>query len=175
MTISPSRKTKQRNGWSVSLPCGGKEDHTLIDHIVISPVYFDTFQVLDMQLPLNKQLMLKIPPVFGLAHVQVDPSARIIYHHVIFRGMLLSVASSRHRRELSTFLYRSALDLVERWETKNRGCPIDFQAAFLMLSRLPSVSEQELYWDLNFFSVLEYANKRLKSWMAADLFDYDFS
>jgi hypothetical protein len=118
------------------LVCHAKENHTLI---VLLPVCFDTFQVLDMQLPLDKQLMLKIPPLFGLAHVQVDPSALIIYHHVIFRGMLLSVASSRHRRELSTFLYRSAVGLVELWETKNRGCLIDLQAAFLMVSRLPSV------------------------------------
>ncbi|KAL3449765.1 hypothetical protein BJX65DRAFT_30067 [Aspergillus insuetus] len=108
-------------------------------------LYFANFRALDAQLPLDEQLMLGLPLLGGLAYVDVEASASIIYHHVILRGMLLDAELRLHRRELSASIYRTVIPCLERWQHEAGQRLIDFQAAYLM------------------------------SWMAADFFDYNLS
>lgn len=67
-------------------------------------VYFENFQALEVQLPLDKQLMFRLPLVCDLAYVTIDASALIIYLHVILRGMLSDATFYHQRRGLSAYL-----------------------------------------------------------------------
>lgn len=135
-------------------------------------MYFENFRALDAQLPIDEQLMFKLPLVSGLPYVHIDASALIIYHHVIFRGMLLDATLGHQRREISTSLYRSAVKLLERWQHEAGERPIDFQAAFLLVSQLILAGiEHSLFPS----SKMNTINNSLKSWLAADFFNYDLS
>jgi hypothetical protein len=102
-------------------------------------VYFINFRALDAQLPLDEQLMLRLPLLGGLAYVDVDASESIIYYHVLLRGMLLDAELRHRRRELSASIYRTTIQCLERWQHEAGQRLIDFQAAFLMVSLFVSL------------------------------------
>jgi hypothetical protein len=130
INISPETATRWVKCMSVSF----NKSHFLICSRFSLTVYFRNFRALDAQLPLAEQLMLRLPISGGLAYVDIDASASIIYQHVVLHGMLLDGELRHQRTELSASIYRTAIQCLDRWQHEAGQRLIDFQAAFLMVS-----------------------------------------